>query len=406
MPSEPAMKTSSPTPLLLPAPFGDPREAGRVLTDLLQAASMPALAQGVAEALADADAGPVTVAWWSADDGDGAQLDGPLSLRDAALLARLRDGSDHASDRSGHQARLLARGAAGGIAVLHGPHAWMASLEDACALLAPVADAVLRMWHLAGSVPSLARSEQLQAALFQIADMASSGMELGAMLCELHAIVGRFMYAENFYIALYEEQSDALRFIYLVDTVDPIVRDADKFTPMSVMDRGLTWYCIRDRRPLMGSPEAIRHQVSGPMRDIGEECFDWLGVPILVGEAVRGVLVVQSYVERPRFTTGDQALLAYVGSHILNAVDRKLQQEELERRVAERTQALTLEVQERQRSVRVQEALYRIAELSHTATDPAGFYQAVHGIVGQFLDARNFYIALLSPDGEWLHFPY
>ncbi|RZA14714.1 MAG: diguanylate cyclase, partial [Lysobacteraceae bacterium] len=65
-----------------------------------------------------------------------------------------------------------------------------------------------------------------------------------------------------------------------------------------------------------------------------------------------------------------------------------------------------VEMQERQRSVRIQEALYRIAELSHTVTDPEGFYQAVHGIVGQFLDARNFYIALLSADGEWLHFPY
>lgn len=236
--------------------------------------------------------------------------------------------------------------------------------------------------------------------------MAASDMDLGDMLRELHAIVGRFMYAENFYIAIYDEASDALRFIYLKDTIDPLVRDANEFTPMSVMTGGLTWHLIRDKKPLMGSPEVIRAQLPGPNKAIGMECHDWLGVPVLFGERVRGVLVVQSYIERPRYTLADQALLSYVGSHILTAVDRKLAQEELERRVEERTQALRLEVQERQRSVRIQETLFRIAELSHTATNLDAFYASVHSIVGEFLDVRNFYIATRSDDGTHLHFPY
>ena len=260
--------------------------------------------------------------------------------------------------------------------------------------------------RLTESLRQLERSEQLQSALFTIADMAGSDMDLGDMLRELHGIVGRFMYAENFYIALYDEAVDALRFIYLVDTEDPVVRDADEFIPMTAMERGLTWYLVRDKRSLMGSLDDMRAQVSGPMRELGVDCMDWLGVPIILGSAVRGVLVVQSYIERPRYTPADDALLSYVGSHILTALDRKLAQEELERRVEERTQALTLEVQERQRSVRIQETLYRIAELSHTAVNLDEFYAAVHRIVGEFIDTRNFYIATLSDDGQTLHFPY
>lgn len=272
-------------------------------------------------------------------------------------------------------------------------------LEEHCRFLAPLAASTFEKVRLT-------ESERLQSALFAIADMASSDMELGAMLRALHGIVGRFMYAENFYIALYDEVADALRFIYLVDTADPVVRDANEFIPMSVMERGLTWYLIRDRKPLRGTLQDIRQQVSGPTRDIGLDCRDWLGVPVVVGERVRGVLVVQSYVERPRYTLADQALLGYVGSHILNAVDRKIAQEEMERRVVERTQALTLEIQERQRSVRIQETLFRIAELSHTATNLDEFYAAIHGIVGELLDARNFYIAVLSEDDGALRFPY
>ncbi|TZF90513.1 bifunctional diguanylate cyclase/phosphodiesterase [Lysobacter lacus] len=277
------------------------------------------------------------------------------------------------------------------------------SLSD---VLGPIAETKFEKTRLTDSLHQLAHSEQLQAALFAIADMASSGMDINAMLRELHAIVGRFMYADNFYIALYDDQSDALRFIYLVDTIDPVIRDANEFIPMSVLEHGLTWYLIRDKKPLMGAVEDIYAQITGPKRSIGVGCFDWLGVPVLFGDRVRGVLVVQSYIERPRYTQSDQALLSYVGSHILTALDRKMAQEELERRVEERTQELTLEVQERRRSVRIQETLYRIAELSHTATNLDEFYATVHGIIGGLLDARNFYIALLSDDGEHLHFPY
>ncbi|MFX5157706.1 hypothetical protein ABTC76_20065, partial [Acinetobacter baumannii] len=92
----------------------------------------------------------------------------------------------------------------------------------------PLALAVSEKTRLTESLRQLERSEQLQSALFAIADMASSDMDLNDMLRELHAIVGRFMYAENFYIALYDEVADALRFIYMVDTIEPLFQDAEQ----------------------------------------------------------------------------------------------------------------------------------------------------------------------------------
>lgn len=352
------------------------------LAALLQAGTCEQFAARAALALASAGLSAPRVAWHDA------RLPAPAAA-DVGVLRRVAPVGDQCLVVETQPAK-------GAVALLEGALSW----------LAPLAGAVLERTHLAGSVQQLAASEQLQAALFAIADMASSDMDMGDMLRELHGIVGRFMYAENFYIALYDDAHDALRFIYLKDTIDPIVRNANEFIPMTEMEGGLTWHLIRDGRPLMGSMEHIRSQLSGRMRDIGMDCYDWLGVPVIIGDRVRGVLVVQSYVERPRYTPGDQALLTYVGSHILTAVDRKIAQEELERRVDERTHALQLEVVERQRSVRVQETLFRIAELSHTATNLDEFYRAVHGIVGEFLDARNFYIATLSHDGEQLDFPY
>ena len=336
-------------------------------------------------------------------DGDDLRVQDPSRMRegDHQLAMQARDAGWAFDDQRRRIAcRIQSEEGRYGLGLLlDGTSAQRAMVEEHVELLAPLAAAIFEKTLLTESMEQLAHSEQLQSALFAIADMASSDMDLGDMLRKLHAIVASFMYAENFYIALYDDDADALRFIYLLDTIDPIVRDANEFIPMSEMEGGLTWYVIRDKRPLMGSMDAIRAQISGPMREIGMDCFDWLGVPVMVGERVRGVLVVQSYIERPRYTQADQALLAYVGSHILTAVDRKIAQEELERRVEERTREL-------QRSVRVQQTLFRIAELSQTATNLDEFYSAVHRIVGELIDARNFYIALLSDDGQSLSFPY
>ncbi|HZX80736.1 MAG TPA: EAL domain-containing protein [Lysobacter sp.] len=390
-------------------PTAERQRIGHVLGGLLDAVDIPDFARRVAAYLEGEGFARVGVVWRVG--GNDLCGHGPAALREddlrLALSAPADDGwaVDAARGRVVSGIEVQATGDAIGV-VMDGTPALRAAVREQCELLAPVARAVFEKHRLTASMRALERSEQLQSALFQIADMASSDMDLEDMLRELHAIVGRFMYAENFYIALYDESRDAIRFIYLVDTEDTVVRPPNEFFPMERLENGLTWHVIRGRHPLMGSIPEMQTQVDGPLRDIGADCYDWLGVPIMVGNTVRGVLVVQSYIERPRYTPADQALLAYVGSHILTALDRKLQQEELERRVEERTQELWLEVQERQRSVRIQEALYRIAELSHTATHLDEFYAAVHGIVGEFLDARNFYIALLSDDDGMLHFPY
>ncbi len=273
--------------------------------------------------------------------------------------------------------------------------------------------AALELASTRDSVTRAEQAEKLQRALFAIADMAGSELDMSDMLRGLHRIVGGLMYAENFYIALYDSSRDALRFIYYVDTEDPDAVDPEEFTPMARIERGLTWYLIRDGRPLMGPTHALRRQVSGRLRIHGADSPDWLGVPMLRGSEVRGALVVQSYVDQVSFTPADQALLSFVGNHILTALERKQSQEELERRVQQRTseladsnRVLNIEVEERQRGERLQAALFRVAELSSADGGMDEFYSSVHGIVGSLINARNFYIALYSEDRSELQFPY
>jgi len=266
---------------------------------------------------------------------------------------------------------------------------------------------------LRGSVRRLEQAERLQRALFAIADQASADREMPDVFRALHGIVASLMYAENFYIALYNPAHDSLQFAYYMDVADTDPPPQDHHFPMEDRRNSLTWYLVKGGRALMGTLPQLRAQVTGPVADFGPDCVDWLGVPLLRGNQVVGGIVVQSYTDDARFAEEDRTLLTYVAQHIQTALERRMAHEELERRVAERTDALRdanrvlqQQVLERQRGERLQAALFRIAELANTTESLEEFYAAVHRVVGGLLYARNFYIALLSNEQTHLLFPY
>ncbi len=266
---------------------------------------------------------------------------------------------------------------------------------------------------LQNALQRLERSESLQRALFAISDLAGSDHDMPDMLRGIHAIIGTLMYAENMFIVLHDPEADTLRFLYFVDVEDPDPPSDDRELPMNSMARSLTWYLLRDGKPLMGNPEQLRSQVSGPLAVIGPDSHDWLGVPMLRDGHAQGAIVVQSYREGIGFSADDRNLLDFVGSHILIALERKLGKDELEQRVrlrtfelAEANEVLQLEIIERQRTERLQVALFEIAELATADISQAEFYRRVHAATGELINARNFFIALISDDGLSLEFAY
>ncbi len=271
-----------------------------------------------------------------------------------------------------------------------------------------------REWiELQHSHRQLERSENLQRALFAISDLAGSEEDMPAMLRGIHAIVSSLMYAENFFIVLHDAERDTIRFLYFVDVHGPAPLGGYRSMPLSAIERTLTWYVLRDGKARMGDAEELRNQVYGPVALIGAESHDWLGVPMLREGRPGGALVVQSYKRDIGYTDSDLAVLEFVGSHILTALERKQGKEDLEQRVQQRTaqlaeanRGLQQEIMERQHAEHLQTALFRIAELATARIDRGEFYRRVHAVVAELLNAENFYIALISDDGQRLLFPY
>ncbi len=275
--------------------------------------------------------------------------------------------------------------------------------------------AAFRLAEAEARIETLEKSKRLQHALYKISDLAGSRLEMHDMLARIHQVVGGLMPGENFYIVLYDDRHDTIRYLYFADSRDQFDPDADTEYRVDQGMHSMTAALLRHGKPLIGSPVSILETLNIPREEYagGPLSEDWLGVPLLRDTQVCGAIVVQDYDHAKCYDVEDRALLEYVAQHILTALDRKTAQEDLERRVKERTQALEetnielqAEVMERERAEKLQQALFRITELSVNAGSLEHFYPDLHSIIGELLYAKNFYVAFLSADGQHIEFTY
>ncbi len=264
-------------------------------------------------------------------------------------------------------------------------------------------------------------SAQLQSALYRIADITAADIPMNEFFLALHNIMRELMYAENFFIALFNPEAGTFRLAYLVDSLDQSFLDEMQAVPISQLSGTMTGYVLRTGKPLFADEAIIQALTeAGEIGSVGSECVEWLGCPLKVGDRTVGVMVVQSYDPDRRFRPSDHKLLNYIARHIGTAIERKQNDEriadinrELEEKVTVRTRelsdtldALQLQIVEREHSEQVREACYEIAEQSQTADALDTFFASVHAIINRLIDASDFFIALYDRERGELTLPY
>lgn len=169
------------------------------------------------------------------------------------------------------------------------------------------------------------RNEVLQNAIFHISQGAEKAATLDDLFKTVHQIISTVMPAENFFIALYDEEQNLISFPYYVDKVDP--PSAPK-----IFGKGLTEYVLSSGKPLLcdEATDAMLRK-SGKVELVGVSSAIWLGVPLLIMGKSIGVMVVQHYSDPKAYSEQDLHMLEYVSSQIARAIEKKRDEDMLRR---------------------------------------------------------------------------
>ena len=167
------------------------------------------------------------------------------------------------------------------------------------------------------------QAEVLQTAIYRISDATSSGISMDEFYREIHESLQSVMIADNFFIALYDRDTDLLSFPYYVDEYDATPATAS-------LGRGVTAYVIRNGIPLLGRPDAIQKlEDSGEVESMGTRSIDWLGVPLKIQNETIGVMAVQTYKEGIRYSQRELDILSFVSTQAALSIERRQAEENL-----------------------------------------------------------------------------
>ena len=167
------------------------------------------------------------------------------------------------------------------------------------------------------------RNELENKAIGEIAQGITSTSNLDELLKLIHKAIGKVVYAENCFIALFDQDTGLFNFAYYVDSVDPMPEP-------TAMYKSCTAYVFRTLKPFLFNEQTYNElQRKNEVELIGSPSPSWIGIPLQLPSRAIGVLVLQHYGKENVFSESDVNFLISTGSQIAIAIERKITEEEL-----------------------------------------------------------------------------
>ena len=172
-------------------------------------------------------------------------------------------------------------------------------------------------------ISQLNRAENEARVIFEITHGVSTTSNLEELLKLAQRSIGTAVYAENFYVALYDKETELFEVPFCIDKCDTVA-------PPQKLGRGLTAYTLRRGLPtLLTESDVDRLCQQGEVESVGTSSAIWLGIPLRTPTGIIGVLVVQHYEDESVYTERDIELLSSAAGQIAVAIQRKRSEDTL-----------------------------------------------------------------------------
>jgi PAS domain S-box-containing protein len=172
-------------------------------------------------------------------------------------------------------------------------------------------------------ITSRKRTELENLINYEITQGINTTTNLDELLKLIHLSLGKVVYAENFFVALYDETTHLFRFPYFVDKIDS--------TPLPTsMGKSCSAFVFKTVKPLLLSQMIFDQLVAkGEVELVGSNSPSWIGIPLQGPSKVIGVMVLQHYEKENVYSENDVRFLTSIGSQIALSIERKKAEEEI-----------------------------------------------------------------------------
>jgi PAS domain S-box-containing protein len=164
------------------------------------------------------------------------------------------------------------------------------------------------------------KKENLQKVLLRISQAVNEENNLSEFLAIVREELALILDTTNFYVAMYDGQSDTYSFPYHVDEYDVV----DEFTQLD-LKKSLTDFVRRKDQAILVdiNMQNILEQQNEINGVVGEFSQIWLGAPLVVDNVVVGVIGIQNYHNAKAYNHNDLELLKIVSENVSSAIWKK-----------------------------------------------------------------------------------
>jgi PAS domain S-box-containing protein len=166
------------------------------------------------------------------------------------------------------------------------------------------------------------QSELVQQIMFNISEAVTKTKNMSDFYKVVHSELNKLIDASNFFVALYDEESDTITLPYIEDEQDKI----EKAPASQTISAQVIKY---NQSLLLKEKDMDKLQEEGKIGMVGTPCKVWLGVPLRDESKVIGIIVVQSYIDENAYSETDLALMEFVSGQIAVSIKKKQVEEQL-----------------------------------------------------------------------------
>jgi len=218
--------------------------------------------------------------------------------------------------------------------------------------------------------------------LNQINAAISSALDLDQVLQLIYDQISRLLENTSFYVALYDADKDEVSF--------PLAVENNEKRPWTARrgGQGMTEWIIHNRQPVLIKEGADKFNVEHGIQMIGLLARSWMGVPLFLGDQIKGVMAVQHFTKDNAFSEQDLHLFEAIGRQAAIAIQNAQLHQETRQRVTELS------------------ILNQINAAISAALDLDQVLELVHTQISRLIENTSFYVALYNELKNEITFPY